>query len=411
MTLRVPALVIGAGPAGLMAAEAISAAGHRVVVAEAMPTPARKFLMAGKSGLNLTRDEPAGDFAARLSAGENPLPAADSLHPGNLRRIVEGFGPAEVRAWAEGLGIALFSGSTGRVFPVGMKASPLLRAWLGRLVAQGVELRTRWRWTGIEGAMMRFETPGGEQRIKADVTVLALGGASWPRLGSDAGWVPLLAAAGVRLAPFRPANMGVRVGWSAQMGGHFGAAIKGTRLSAGPLVSRGEWVLTPQGAEGGGIYEIAAALRDGSDGVIDLAPDLGIAALTERLARPRGRLSLGNWLRRVLSDPVKVALLLEWGRPLPPDPAALAARIKNLPLRHDGVAGLDRAISSAGGITLDSLTQGLALRALPGVHAAGEMLDWEAPTGGYLLTTCLATGRHAGLAAARHLDHKASAVR
>ena len=401
---QVPALVIGAGPAGLMAAEAIAAAGHRVAVAEAMPTPARKFLMAGKSGLNLTRDEPAPDFAARLSGSA----AAGGC---DLQALVRGFGPAEVSAWARGLGIELFTGSTRRVFPVGMKASPLLRAWLARLAGRGVALRTRWRWSGLTDGAHVFATPEGERRIAARAVVLAFGGASWPRLGSDAAWVAPLRAAGVEIAPFRPANMGLHVDWSPEMARFHGVAVKGARLTAGAADSRGEWVITRHGIEGGGIYEIAAALRDGAAARVDLAPDLTVEALAARLARPRGRLSVGNWLRRVLGDPARVALLLEWGRPLPQDPASLARRIKALPLRHAGPMGLDRAISSAGGITAAALTPDLELRALPGVFAAGEMLDWEAPTGGYLLTTCLATGRHAGQAAARRLGQAQSAVR
>ena len=405
MTEALPALVIGAGPAGLMAAEALAGAGHPVVVAEALPSPARKFLMAGKSGLNLTRAEDAAVFASRVQGGSAPALRAPPgyLHDEELRAIVAGFGPAEVIGWAQGLGIELFTGSTGRVFPVGMKASPLLRAWLGRLAAQGVELRTRWRWSGFAGDALQFDTPQGERRLRPGVAVLALGGASWPRLGSDAAWVGWLREAGVGVAPFRPANMGFLVGWSPAMAPHLGAAVKGTRLSAGALSSRGEWVLTRQGIEGGAVYEISAALRDGAAGVVDLAPDLDAGALAARLARPHGRLSVGNWLRRVLRDPVKVALLLEWGRPLPDDPAALAAAIKALPLRVAGPAGLGRAISSAGGVRLGALTPALELRARPGIFAAGEMLDWEAPTGGYLLTTCLATGRHAGMAAAQRL--------
>ncbi|MDO5368803.1 TIGR03862 family flavoprotein [Paracoccus sp. (in: a-proteobacteria)] len=407
---EVPALVIGAGPAGLMAAEMLSAAGHPVVIAEAMPSPARKFLMAGKSGLNLTRDEAAGVFAARLQGGAAPASLRDTP-PGyfgeeELRAIVAEFGPAEVMEWARGLGVELFTGSTGRVFPVRMKASPLLRAWLARLNGRDVTLRTRWRWTGFRGGLA-FDTPEGPRTIRAGVTVLALGGASWPRLGSDAAWVPWLRDAGVAVAPFRPANMGFRVDWSPVMAPLQGAAVKGTRLSAGTLESRGEWVITRAGIEGGAIYEISAALRDGAAGEIDLMPDLGPEVLAARLARPRGRLSVGNWLRRVLRDPVKVALLMEWGKPLPADAATLAARIKALPLRHAGPMGLERAISSAGGIKAEALTDGLELRALPGIFAAGEMLDWEAPTGGYLLTACLATGRHAGLAAARHLRQRA----
>lgn len=413
-----------------MAAEMLSASGHPVVIAEAMPSPARKFLMAGKSGLNLTRDEPAAVFAARVQggaalaslqdanavaslAGSGPLDRfpgvrkpAGYLDEEELQAIVERFGPAEVMEWARGLGVELFTGSTGRVFPVGMKASPLLRAWLARLDRQGVQLRRHWRWTGFaEG--LAFETPDGPRTIRAGVAVLALGGASWPRLGSDAAWVPWLRAAGVAIAPFRPANMGFRVDWSPAMAPLHGMAVKGTRLTAGALESRGEWVVTRQGIEGGAVYEISAALRDGATGEIDLMPDLAAPALATRLARPRGRLSVGNWLRRVLRDPVKVALLLEGGRPLPEDAMALAARIKALPLRHAGPMGLDRAISSAGGIEAAALTPELELRTLPGIFAAGEMLDWEAPTGGYLLTACLATGRHAGLAAARRLAQKA----
>lgn len=408
MTERAQALVIGAGPAGLMAAEVLGGAGVPVLLTDAMPTPARKFLMAGKSGLNLTKEEPAPRFAARIDSP--PVVAAGAMTPATLRRIVEGFGPAEVQSWAGGLGVDLFTGSTGRVFPAGMKASPLLRSWLARLAAQGTVLRSRWRWQGwAEGASL-FETPDGLRRIEASATVLALGGASWPRLGSDAAWVPVLRAAGVPVTPMRPANMGFRVTWSPQMAAHSGQAVKGTALSAGGLGSRGEWVITRDGIEGGGIYEISAPLRDGAPGTVDLAPSLSSEALADRLGRPRGRLSVGNWLRRVLGDPLRVALLMEWGRPLPEEPVALASLIKALPLRHAGPTAIERAISTAGGIALPALSPTLELRARPGVWAAGEMLDWEAPTGGYLLTTCLATGRHAGRAAARALGQDASAA-
>ncbi len=404
MAERVDALVIGAGPAGLMAAGELALAGRQVLVAEAMPTPARKFLMAGKSGLNLTKDESAGDFAARIVAPADP-PGALPRTPGyfgqsELRGIVAGFGPAEVAAWAEGLGLSLFTGSTGRVFPVGMKGSPLLRAWLARLEAMGVELRRRWRWDGFAGGL-RFQTPETVRVLAPQVTVLALGGASWPRLGSDAAWVPWLRDAGVEIAPFRPANMGFRVAWSPAMQAQFGAAVKGVAIHAAGRIGRGEWVISRHGIEGGGLYEIAAPIRDGAVATVDLAPDLSVDALRARFERPQGKLSVGNWLRRVLGDPVRVALLLEWGQPWPKTPAGWAALAKALPLRHTGPQGLDRAISSAGGIRLAALTDGLELRALPKVFAAGEMLDWEAPTGGYLLTTCLATGRHAGQAAAR----------
>ncbi len=391
------ALVIGAGPAGLMAAEVLAGKGAQVVVAEAMPTPARKLLMAGKSGLNLTRDEPWPEFAAHYGGSAPGLrPPPEYLQIGEM-------GPAEVMTWARGLGIELFTGSTGRVFPVGMKASPLLRAWLARLSGLRVELRTRWRWSGFDGDGWRFEVPGGVEVVRPRVVVLALGGASWARLGSDAAWVPWLRGKGVDVAPFLPANMGFRVSWSVQMARHFGQAVKGVALHVTGASHRGEWVVTAQGIEGGGIYEVAAALRDGAETMVDLAPDVPLEELARRFAAAPARLSVGNRLRRVLGDPLRAALLMEWGQPLPADPARLAQRAKALHLRHEGPMGIERAISSAGGIAAAGLTETLELRALPGVFAAGEMLDWEAPTGGYLLTGCLSTGRRAGLGAAAYL--------
>lgn len=386
------ALVIGAGPAGLMAADMLSAGGARVILADAMPTPARKFLMAGKSGLNLTKTEDRAAFATHFQGSCGP----------DLLGLPE-FGPPEVISWAAGLGTDLFTGTTGRVFPVGMKASPLLRAWLARLNAQGVRLCNRWRWTGWHDEDLCFDTPEGQQVMRPGCCVLALGGASWGRLGSDAAWVPWLAGRGVGVSPFRAANMGFRVAWSAPMTRHFGAAVKGVAVHAAKAQSRGEWVISAKGIEGGGIYEIAAAIRDGATAQVDLAPDLSEPALMQRFAKAPAKLSSGNRLRRALGDPVRAALLMEWGRPLPVDASALARLAKVLPIRHAGPMPIDRAISSAGGIPAGELTPDLELRALPGLFAAGEMLDWEAPTGGYLLTACLASGRRAGLAALRHL--------
>ncbi|WBU53196.1 TIGR03862 family flavoprotein [Paracoccus sp. SCSIO 75233] len=396
------ALVIGAGPAGLMAAEELARAGHAVIIAEAMPTPARKFLMAGKSGLNLTKDEPLPAFMRNFSVGTGGGLPPDPR--GYLCQDESQFGPEDVMAWARGLGIELFTGSTGRVFPVGMKASPLLRAWVSRLREMGVELRTRWRWRGFDGSGLVFDTPDGSQLLSPEVTVLALGGASWPRLGSDAAWVPWLRDMGVGITPFRPANMGLRVDWSGPMARYFGQPVKAAAIHAGEQISRGEWVISRRGMEGGGVYAVSAAIRDGADATLDLAPDMEADRLAEKFARNRGRLSIGNWLRKLLGDPVKVALLLEWGRPLPETPEAWAARVKSLPIHHDGPFSLDRAISSAGGIRFDAVTGDLELRALPGIFVAGEMLDWEAPTGGYLITHCLGQGRHAGRAAARYLS-------
>lgn len=382
------ALVIGAGPAGLMAAGELARAGFAVTVAEAKPSPARKFLMAGKSGLNLTRAEPLPAFTTRYPEGA-----------GWLAPMLAAFGPDQVQAWARGLGQPVFTGSTGRVFPVAMKASPLLRAWLAQLAGLGVVLRTRWRWTGFDGAALRFDTPSGTGRLAPDRTVLALGGASWARLGSDAAWVPWLMARGVAITRFAPSNAGLAMVWSAHMQRHLGAAIKGVHLTAGPLSSRGEMTLSARGLEGGGIYPLTPALRTGTALTVDLAPDLTVQTLATRLAR-RGKDSLTTTLRKAGLDPAKVALLQECARPLPSDPSALAIRIKALPLPHNGLRPMDEAISTAGGIARTACDDGLQLRKMPGIHAAGEMLDWDAPTGGYLLTACLATGRWAGRAAA-----------
>lgn len=390
MAEAVEALVIGAGPAGLMAASELAAVGARVVIAEARPSIGRKFLMAGKSGLNLTREEPAEAFLAAYGA------AAAHLAP-----MLAVFGPAEVRAWAEGLGQQMFTGSTGRVFPRAMKASPLLRAWAARLADAGAGFRTRWRWTGGLGPGFDFATPGGPRTLVPAVTVVALGGASWARLGSDGAWAAIMAAAGVKLAPFRPANMGFLVEWSAPMARHFGQPVKGVALSAGGLHSRGEFVLSARGVEGGGIYAVSAAVRDGAELWLDLLPDLSTGEVAARLARSGGGASVSNRLRKALRlAPVKIALAQEFCRPLPSDPAALAAVLKSLPLRHAGPRPLDEAISVAGGVRWESLDARLALRVAPSVHVAGEMIDWEAPTGGYLLTGCLATGQWAGRAAA-----------
>lgn len=388
-TDKCDALVIGAGPAGLAAAERLAGRGVRVLVAEAMPSVGRKFLMAGKSGLNLTKSEATEDFLARYSDGSEALAEA-----------VRAFGPDEVRRWAEGLGQPVFTGSTGRVFPESMKASPLLRAWLARLTGLGVTFETRMRWTGRDGADWLFETPAGERRLRSRVTVLALGGSSWRRLGSDGAWAGLL---GVPVAPFKPSNVGLRVDWSEHMTPYLGRPVKAVRLMAGDVDSRGEWVISAAGLEGGGVYEVSMAVRDGAPLFVDLLPDLDVAEVQRRLSRPRGKASLANHLRKALGLTAEQrALLMEWGRPLP-EGGALARLIKALPVPVTGTMPLDQAISTGGGVAWEAL-DGLMLKAFPGVFAAGEMLDWEAPTGGYLLTACLATGRAAGDAAADWLE-------
>jgi uncharacterized flavoprotein (TIGR03862 family) len=390
MTESLSALVIGAGPAGLMAAEALADAGLPVVVAEAKPSPARKLLMAGKSGLNLTKDETLDDFGGHYAE------AAGWLAP-----MLAEFGPAEVQDWARALGQEVFTGSSGRVFPTSMKASPLLRAWLVRLRDAGVELRTRWRWTGFDGGALTFDTPGGLRLIDPRRTVLGLGGASWARLGSDGAWAPLLAARGVELAPFRASNVGYNVPWSDHMRPYFGAPVKSLALTAGDLRLRGEIMISARGVEGGGLYALSRALRDGAALVLDLFPDWTEDRLAKRLAgRPR-RESQANRLRKALGlQGARLALVHEWLRPLPADPTVLAARLKAIHVPLGPPRPLDEAISTAGGIRREALDPKLMLRALPGIFAAGEMLDWDAPTGGYLLTACLATGRWAGGAAA-----------
>lgn len=377
--------VIGGGPAGLIAAETLGVAGCRVTVFERMPTFGRKLLMAGRGGLNLTHSEPFARFRTRYGeAGERLAPMLDA------------FPPQKLVAWAEGLGQETFTGSSGRVFPKALKASPLLRAWLGRLADQGVRLEPRAEWLGWDASgALAFR---GRPAERFDAVVLALGGASWPKLGSTGSWADVLRARGVAVAPFRPANCGFGVDWSEAFRTRFaGTPLKRLGLSFAGVSVRGEAVVTGYGIEGGGIYALSAALRDAieRDGravlELDLRPDLTAAQLAEKLARPRGGQSLSNVLRKAASlPPVALNLIREaHGGAVPQD---LAHAIKHVPLVLTGTRGLERAISSAGGIGWSEVDADLMLEALPGVFVAGEMLDWEAPTGGYLLQACFATG-------------------
>lgn len=383
MARLLDALVIGAGPAGLMAAEELALAGRRVVVCEAKSSAGRKFLMAGKSGLNVTRAEGLAGFTARYDA------------PDWLAPMLADFGPDQVVQWCEGLGQPVFSGSTGRVFPTAMKASPLLRAWLARLAGLGVTLRTGWRWTGFDRDGLQFDTPAGVQVLRPKVTVLALGGASWARLGSDGAWVPWLADLGVKITPFAPANMGFVVHWSPYMARFFGLAVKGVALLVADRAERGEFVISARGIEGGGIYGVSRDLRLGAALRVDLMPDVTADVIAQRLSQMRSKETLSNRLRKLGLPPVAAGLVMEFGRGMD----AVQA-IKSLPISHNGPRPMDEAISVAGGVARGAVTDGLELRAVPGVFVCGEMLDWEAPTGGYLLTGCWATGRWAGRAAA-----------
>jgi uncharacterized flavoprotein (TIGR03862 family) len=395
------AIVIGGGPAGLMAAEILAERGAAVDLYEAMPSIGRKLLMAGRGGLNLTHAEPKPDFLARYG------PATPHLAP-----ALDAFDAAALRHWAAGLGIETFIGSSGRVFPVGLKASPLLRAWARRLAGQGVRFHLRERWIGFAADGAALVGPAGAHVVRADAVILGLGGASWARLGADGAWAPILADAGVALAPFRPANCGVRIAWSEVFRTSWaGTPLKTIAAEFGPMRVLGEAVVTAYGLEGGAIYALGAPLRDaalaaagtGTAIVLDLRPGLAETELARRLAAPRRGASLGNFLRKAAGlPPVAVALLREAGA-MPAEAGALARSIKRLTLRLDGVAALERAISTAGGVSFASLDEDFMLLAKPGWFVAGEMIDWEAPTGGYLLQACLATGRWAGLGAWRFL--------
>lgn len=379
------ALVIGAGPAGLMAAHELAKAGRQVVVVEAKPSVGRKLLMAGKSGLNLTKDEPFDRFLQHYG---------DSA--GHLSDIMTEFDNSAVQDWARDLGQPVFTGSSGRVFPKAMKSSPLLRTWLVQLSDFGVEFRTRWRWQGWQDGAFQFATPVGQETLTPAVTVLALGGASWARLGSDGLWAPWLAERGVKLVPFAAANVGLVVNWTNHMTRHFGQPVKGISLSAGAVHSRGEFVVTRAGLEGGGVYTASAALRGGAPLLLDLMPGWTEERIAKKLRHRKSKTTLTNHLRKSLHlEPVKLALLQEFARPLPTGDA-LAKLVKALPVKYSGLAPMDGAISTAGGVAWGAVNPGLMLTAVPGVFVAGEMLEWEAPTGGYLLTGCLATGKWAG---------------
>ena len=395
--------IIGGGPAGLMAAEHLATVdGLQVDVFDAMPSLGRKFLMAGKGGMNITHSEALPAFIGRYGA-----------RAAEVGRMVEAFPPEALRAWIHGLGIETFVGTSGRVFPTEMKAAPLLRAWLHRLREAGVRFHVRHRWTGwSDTGQLLFSTPQGPLTVAPDACVLALGGGSWARLGSDGAWVSTLQAKAIPVAPLRPANCGFDVDWSPVFRERFaGAPVKAVIATVGRLRQQGEFNITANGIEGGLIYAVSAPLRDqlaaGEAGTLslDLAPGRDLARLSADLAKPRGRDSLSNHLRRRAGiEGVKAALLRECCTPETLNhPATLAAAIKALPLQVAAPRPLDEAISSAGGVAFEALNEHLMLSALPGCFVAGEMLDWEAPTGGYLLTACFASGRCAALGVAEWL--------
>jgi len=394
------ALVIGAGPAGLAAAEVLARANVAVTIHDRMPNPARKFLLAGRGGLNLTHSEPLEAFLSRYGAARPHLEPA-----------IRAFPPQALREWCEALGVETFVGSSGRVFPKAMKASPLLRAWLARLGGMGVELATRSRWTGWEDDTLVFETPSGLREEQAAIAIFALGGASWPRLGSDGGWREAFAARGAGIAPLKPSNSGFLVAWSEVFRSKFaGEPLKRAKFSFDGHEMRGEAVVTRYGVEGGAIYALSSRLRDTIEAKgsaileLDLMPDMTQDALAAKLSGG-AKDSMANRLRKAGLPPAAASLVREdeGGPALPAAPGDLARRIKNVRIRLNGVAPIERAISTAGGISWDSLNPDFSLKADAKTFVCGEMLDWEAPTGGYLLQACFATGRAAAVGALKRL--------
>jgi uncharacterized flavoprotein (TIGR03862 family) len=390
--------IVGGGPAGLMAAEVLSGLGHGVTVFEAMPTVGRKFLLAGKSGLNITHSEPYETFATRFGEAG-----------GRLRPALDAFTPQDVRCWAGELGTETFVGTSGRVFPTVMKASPLLRAWRARLESRGVAIRTRHRLAAMTKDGLTFETPQGQVAMAFDAVLLALGGASWPKLGSDAAWVPWLRSGNVEIADFRPANCGFDVAWSDIFRErHAGSPVKAVVATTSAGAIPGEFVVTGSGIEGSLVYAHSAALRDllaaGEPARLhlDLAPGRSLERLAGDLSKQHGKASFSSRLRKGVDlAGVKAGLLRECFPDASSAPFEVLARmIKNLPIEVLRPRPIAEAISSAGGIRFSAIDDRYMLQALPGTFVAGEMLDWEAPTGGYLLTACLATGR----AAARGMD-------
>ncbi len=400
--------VIGGGPAGLMAAEVAISRGARVDVYDAMPSVGRKFLLAGKGGLNLTHSEPAEKFLARYGARR-----------AEIQQLLNGFGPDALREWARGLGVETFVGTSGRIFPIDLKSAPLLRKWLRRLRHSGVAIHVRHRWCGWdENGALRFATPQGDRLVSSDAVILTLGGGSWPRLGSDGAWVPLLAERGVSINPLRPANCGFDVNWSQHLRTRFAGhpvkpvVVSGISLEGNEFRQQGELVVTEAGMEGGVIYAVSAWLRDeiAAKGVahirLDLAPDRALARIINDLSRPRGSRSMASHLKRCVGiEGVKACLLREF---VPKqdffDPVLLGASIKALPIQLVAPRPMEEAISTAGGVAFETLDARLMIGALPGVFCAGEMLDWEAPTGGYLLTACFASGHTAGAGAVAWLQ-------
>ena len=385
--------IIGGGPAGLIAAETAVDKGLSVAIFDAKPTYGRKFLMAGKSGLNITKNENKNKFLNNYFESEKWLTP-----------IINAFDNQAVMNWAQDLGEEVFIGSSGRVFPKSMKASPLLRSWLKRLTNKGVNFYTNWKWIGWSDGLAVFDTNEGEKYIKSKTTILAMGGASWSKLGSDGKWMNILTKHGIEITAFKPSNMGFNIPWSKHMKPFFGQPIKSVRISSGHSSSINEFIISKKGLEGSGIYAVSKFMRDGNELIIDLLPNTKIETLIKREKTLSKKASRATFIRKVLRlNKEKTALFNEFSQNISKEAISLTA--KNLLISHNGPHPIDEAISTAGGISKNALNKDLMIKSMPGIFCAGEMLDWEAPTGGYLINACLATGTWAGNGAAKYVKN------
>ena len=385
--------IIGGGPAGLIAAETAVDKGLSVAIFDAKPTYGRKFLMAGKSGLNITKNENKNKFLNNYFESEKWLTP-----------IINAFDNEAVMNWAQDLGEEVFIGSSGRVFPKSMKASPLLRSWLKRLTNKGVNFYTNWKWIGWRDGLSVFDTNEGEKHIKSKTTILSMGGASWSKLGSDGKWMNILTKHGIEITAFKPSNMGFNIQWSRHMKPFFGQAIKSVRISSGHSSSINEFVISQKGLEGSGIYTVSKFMRDGEELIIDLLPNTKIETLIKREKILPKKASRATFIRKVLRlNKEKTALFNEFSQNISKEAISLTA--KNLLISHNGPHPINEAISTAGGISKNALNKDLMIKSMPGIFCAGEMLDWEAPTGGYLINACLATGTWAGNGAAKYVKN------
>ena len=393
-------VVIGAGPAGLMAADKLASNGLKVLIADRKPSFGRKFLMAGKSGLNLTKNENIDNFVKQF------YDASGWMGP-----ILRSFGPDAVSRWANDLNQNIFIGSSGRVFPSSMKASPILRSWLKRLQNMNIKFETQWNWVGWKDNKLCFETDSGLIKVQPLVTILSLGGGSWKKLGSNGLWVKIMRDEHILVNRLKPANVRLKIYWSNKMSAHYGKPLKNIILKAGNLQTKGEAVISKSGLEGSAVYTVSKAAREGHNVILDLLPNLSRKDIIKKISQRNKKLSFSKFLQKSFNlNETKRAIFFEFSHPLPNDNESLANLLKEVKVIYSGLGSLDEAISSSGGVSKESFNNGLMLYEKPGVFVAGEMLDWEAPTGGYLINGCLATGYWAGMNASEWVKNNSNVI-